>query len=863
MLTSAHRFLFAATIVAAPLAIGSVHTPVVAALVIGLSAALVLQTVDRRGTALSRDVFPIPALALAVFAAACLLQLVPVPPVVHALLSPESWAIVERGVAALPLESPPAGGWRPLSLRPHATADRALRWSALGLAAAYSARRAQRSGGWMFALQTGVAAGLAVLAAGAVQVAAGTDQVLFVYEPADTIKPFTTFINPNHANALFGLTSLCAYVLALESFETRPGFSMGAAVAGIGLMVASFEHPSVGGIAAYSIVLGLFILLFARGRDPIDWLPESRWRHVVTTGGLLVALLPWIVAGLMVVDPPTVGDLLWNSWVGDWIRDNGAARVEISRAGLRAAADFPFVGSGAGTTADVIPPYVDWSIVHPGSIPTIENEYIEWSYEYGIPVAAAGPFFVVGFVYWGVRRYRRHRRSRFAAAIALAVFLGVIAAMHFPFFTLGLSLPAVSLLSVALSRPRRRSSSDTRPAHLNTSEGLIETTGRARLLVHGFVVSALLGGIALTIWPGSPRAAPSDGPPSLSERARAIYRTAPADGLAYLRAARLAEGAPERRRALARHAFRRDPTANIGLLAAVEFWHTGDQSSAIDLLRTIFSSDYVRIPRRWILQLLVPRLRNPEALARGMAREDETDRWRAAAQRLRELEGAPASADFALELVEQRPSAYEGYRLLIDAYLRLDQFFLAEYWAERAVDHARWVPDASRPSPRALHVEVLRQAGESTRARELAHRALESDIRDVHLARHVVDLRTLPPGEASRTEAADIEEATELLCDRATREWLRRRCWAGKAWLDERAGDHESAEETYDRLATEFGRPVPLAGFLLRRGRCLDLNELIRRTKNRESASGAIVDQLERRADACAAGGEATSAEQE
>jgi hypothetical protein len=181
-----------AVVVAAPaLAVGGVHTIVAIGLLTAFCSYFGIETGSEKTLRL-----PFFALGFAVAFATCVIQLVPMPPIIHELLNPVGWSIYSEGASLFGV-AVSEQSWRPLSLLPHATVDHGTRWLALTVCIFVSADFARRKNGWAWVLRLVILAGLFQLVVGSLQDAFSGGKVLFFYEPASgQLTGFSTFMPP-------------------------------------------------------------------------------------------------------------------------------------------------------------------------------------------------------------------------------------------------------------------------------------------------------------------------------------------------------------------------------------------------------------------------------------------------------------------------------------------------------------------------------------------------------------------------------------------------------------------------------------------------------------------------------------------
>ncbi len=820
----AYQILFWGILVAAPLAVGSVHTSVVITL-----AALALMTRVLQQRALhehsgGNTLLSVPSLAFWLLGIVCLLQIIPLPTRVVEVFNPQRWHHFVAGWKLVFPAIPVPRSWMPLSLDPAQTADRGLRWMTLALISLIACNHGRQRHAWHQVLRVVTGAGLAVLLVGAAQVFSGTTKVLFVYEPEASLKPFTTFISPNHAAVFFGLCSLCAFALALRSFPRSSKEALLASGAGLALMVAMSEQDSVGASIGYWVAMIALFGFFLQSTQSRRLLSEHRARRLSVVLFSLPLVAPLAAFLAWHFGPRSVSSALMHSTVGQWIRDDGRIRLELMASVLKASADFPILGAGAGATRRVLSPYLDWSKLPPAVVPTIENEPVEWLFHFGWLVAIIAIVLLVMYLVYAFKGHRRGHRLRYGAALAVGLFFAFNAQFHFPFFALGIAIPAIAVLEVAHSKERGGAEGILRSGHL--------------LVLGGWRQWALVGAMAVAgIWfiaANNHFETAGDLPAHEGQRQEELnhwLEATPTDARLYAAAAQQASRQGEKSRSikLAQHAVRLEPTAQMRLFSARTMWKAGREEDALDAYRHVFSPHFPQNLIGWIGKYLVPVVQKPAAIARALGRATPRQ-WRVAARVIRRDYGEVAVQTFALQLVDGHPTAYEPYRQLIRSYLRTRHFALAELWARMLI--SRGLKGADGATGQALLVQAIWEQGGRQRARRLAWKAFEHDPSDEDLAMRLVQYRTKDPKESSQREAAAIGVVVQRFCSHPENNVVLRRCWLAKGWLAERQGRLEDAEYVYERVQRKLGDPESIASFYARQGRCIKLNALISRLES-------------------------------
>ncbi|MEM6532625.1 MAG: O-antigen ligase family protein [Myxococcota bacterium] len=354
-------------------------------------------------------------------AGATLFQLIPWPAPLVRLISPIAATVHETAV-----DEP--SWFIPLTLDLPATQHELLKLVILVLGGLVSAELFIRRPKDLFG---GIAlAGIAVFLVGIVHQLAGwkTTYGVFPYAP-----PFpTSFINPNHAAAFMGFSSMLALGLAL-SVRDRSRFLW----AGCSILCATglILTLSRGGILAFGATL-LFAtaLLFARERLN----PKS-----------LLALQVGGAASLLIAAYLAYSEIVHEMWtLGD---ETAVSKAAIWTALPTLVRDYWAFGVGRGALGMVYPAHQTIDV--PKTFTHLENEWLQPFVDWGLPLGAA----LIGLVLWtAVLAFRRLDDDplRIAGAAAL-MFLAVHNLADFNLALTGVSLPAVLVATVLVATPHR------------------------------------------------------------------------------------------------------------------------------------------------------------------------------------------------------------------------------------------------------------------------------------------------------------------------------------------------------------------------------------------------------------------------
>jgi tetratricopeptide (TPR) repeat protein len=430
-------------VVLLPLALGSAPTWVLWPLVVLAGLALVLACVGARRQRQSLHL-PLLALPLGAGAVLCLLQLVPLPPGLLAVLSPEAAALRDFILVPLGLDGP-----RPLSLDPPAT------WRELARHVAYlltfiaavqvcRSRRARRR-----LLSTLAATGAVVAALGLLHALLGLTRLYGVLSFLHARPPLVTpFGNPNHLAAFLGLSSTVALGLSLSSgSRARAAAFLGASVLGGAGVLLSLSR---GGIVFFVFgLLAFALLLQLRRRAGKEG--ARTWRG---SGTVLLCLLAVLAVGGYVAAERLSAELE----TADSVEELRRSKVELWPMMAEAARAFP-LGLGRGAFEAAFPRYQTQLALHTFTHP--ENGVLQLATELGVLGLV-----LLAVMLWGFARLLRREGLE---AVELAVLVGVAALGLHDLFDFSLELPAsavAALVALAtVARPESPARSESPRGH--------------------------------------------------------------------------------------------------------------------------------------------------------------------------------------------------------------------------------------------------------------------------------------------------------------------------------------------------------------------------------------------------------------
>ncbi|MCG6924503.1 MAG: O-antigen ligase family protein [Acidobacteria bacterium] len=323
---------------------------------------------DARGPA-------IPLWPLVGFVALGLGQLLPLPPAVHSVLAPGSYAVWHPAEPAAATVL--GGGSSPVSLDPDSTLRSVALVVSLGLLASLAAPAFSRSRLAAAAVTT-VAAGGFLLSAYAIFARARFGTLLYGHIPVPTVAPFGPFVSKNHFAGYVVMAALLTAGLALGladnargrgrdwTTSSRAGVVVLAMVAAVAMALAGLASLSRGGgIALAAGAASLIALLVLRARG-------GRRRRGLLPSVVLAGVLGLVLVALV---PPET-HVRMRSLSG------ASLRLDTWRDGSRLALSSPVVGSGLGAFHDAYPRFKRGHGLL--RVEHAENDYVETLAETGL-----------------------------------------------------------------------------------------------------------------------------------------------------------------------------------------------------------------------------------------------------------------------------------------------------------------------------------------------------------------------------------------------------------------------------------------------------------------------------------------------
>lgn len=437
-------------VVAAPLAIGGVHSGT--RIVLGAAAfgALAVAAAGRHARRRGLWLGPIGA-GLLLLLAWTFLQWVPLPAGLASWISPAAGEAQVAAAQALGVEPP---SWHPIALDPPRTAEAWLSLFAafavyVVAAQAKGSRHAIRRFGGAIVLSAGL-----VLAVGAVQHLAGTRTIYGFYEASSDLSGqflLTTFVNPNHAAALF----LLAGTIAFGYWTTIKGEPAHWLVLAASMSLA-LGVAATGSRANFALlpVAYFFVGAFAWSKE------EDRRERLrilrILAGGVCVAVSAFFVVATERWFREVSALLDAGAMLHERLSDDAAGT------GLRVVGLHPWVGVGHGSfevaSTDL------WAIWPSGVLSHPHNLLLQALADWGIPVALAAG----GLLAWGFASAIRKAKEN-TVLLGAGVALGALVLQNLVDFSL--SVPGVGLaaacatgLLAGAARPRSKREPETAPS---------------------------------------------------------------------------------------------------------------------------------------------------------------------------------------------------------------------------------------------------------------------------------------------------------------------------------------------------------------------------------------------------------------
>jgi tetratricopeptide (TPR) repeat protein len=362
------RWLLAASIAGAALAVGSVHTITLCIVTGCLGAAAVALWWGTAPTKVRRvaTLLLVAGLGLTAYTA---LQCVPMPIGLLEALAPYNADVWSR--ALLPLrEAGPR--WVPLSLDPVATRVEVLKGVAYLLAFVAALRVARRREGVAFLSATVVLTGMVLAASALLHPAFKARRLFGIYEAAPEIvdRHVAPFMNPNNLAGYLNIALCLAFAATLSPQPRMPRPIMAAVV----LLLAATQLwvASRGGVV--TMLLGAVIVV------AIVKFVHSPRRGGVAKASILSGAAAAVGAAFMVLGSSV--DASDELLVAD------VSKLKMLARAMRMLGSMPLFGCGRGAFESAYPAFRTdvgyWTYTHP------ENVLAQWTVEWGMPFGIMG-----------------------------------------------------------------------------------------------------------------------------------------------------------------------------------------------------------------------------------------------------------------------------------------------------------------------------------------------------------------------------------------------------------------------------------------------------------------------------------------
>jgi hypothetical protein len=437
----AGRWLLAATVAGAALAVGTVHTITLCVVTAALAAAAALLGWER-----DVDEFrPRPAATLLVATGVALtaytaIQCVPLPVAWLAVIAPRNADVWSHALSPLRQDGP---AWAPISLDPTATRVEVLKGVAYLLAFVSALRVARTREGVAFLSAAIVLTGVTLATAALLHPAFGAQKLYGVFGPSPEVlvydKHVAPFLNPNnlaaYLNVAFCLT--LAATLAPEPRWPRP------IVAAVSVLLASTQVwvASRGGVGTMVLGAALVVAMSRAQR-----MKRPRRRNIAAAS--LAAGLAATAGAFMVV-------LGGSTQTANELFDADLSKLVLVKQSLRMLPSYGLLGSGRGAFESTFPAVRTMPgivvFTHP------ENVIAQWTTEWGIPIGLAGLLAIV----IGLRPNTVLARSSTAAG----AWAGLIAVAVQNLVDLGSEIPGLVLAPVVCAAIVVGGSAGRRPRH--------------------------------------------------------------------------------------------------------------------------------------------------------------------------------------------------------------------------------------------------------------------------------------------------------------------------------------------------------------------------------------------------------------
>ena len=433
---------------------------------------------------------PLPPLAapLLVLAAACALQLVPLPPSLRSVLSPNeahvSAAVLKGLEAGAPGPWPWPWPWRPLSADVAATLHQCARL--LGLAALTLGLARVHGESGRRSVRRALAASLLVVLLLALAATLHLPVPSWIVSaPTTRALALFPFVNPNHAAAFIAM--LLPLLIAMAARPDSPTLGPVALVlAGNLALLATLSRAGIAlGVGAQALMLWLVLFRPAQRRDRRT---RRRMQRLVLAAGVALTVAAVPIAGRLAerlgagaADRSGSAGLPSSPGLAVPVGDPFShGRLQAARDALSLLGDHALAGVGRGAFG-----YVFTRYNRAGAqlrYDFVENEYLQLPVDVGVPAAMA----VLGALLWAARRAARAFEAASERAQAAAIGIGVAAlhsAVDFSVESGGVAVVVCALAALAFPTVRREAEGAPKARAWTTAWGLVPLATVALLVV--------------------------------------------------------------------------------------------------------------------------------------------------------------------------------------------------------------------------------------------------------------------------------------------------------------------------------------------------------------------------------------------
>jgi hypothetical protein len=364
----ASRWLLALALAGSALAVGTVHTITLCIVTVVLLVAAILAAWSSDAASTPRPAATLLLCTGTALVAFTALQCVPLPMAWLSVIAPHNADVWSRVLAPL---HQPGPAWAPISLDPVATRVEVVRGIAYLLAFFAALSIARRREGVTFLGGAIVVTGLALAVAALLHPAFGAQKLFGVYTPTRLSweRHLAPLLDPNNLAGYLNVALCLSLAATLAQEPPIPRIIAGALV----LLLAATQVwiASRGGVV--TMVLGALLVVamtrFTRAR-PQAGTPKL----VLLAGAAMVAGVVFLVVG-------------GSDEASFELFDANVSKVRLFAETIRVALAMPLFGCGRGAFESVFPAFrtapgfVTYS--HP------ENVFVQWTDEWGFPVAIA------------------------------------------------------------------------------------------------------------------------------------------------------------------------------------------------------------------------------------------------------------------------------------------------------------------------------------------------------------------------------------------------------------------------------------------------------------------------------------------